>query len=124
MPGEDPAIVLAQLRGAAGKRVAVRARRDAQPSKASDASSPVFATIRRVSESFWPGTPVVPTMSAGATDGSLLREAGIPTYGVSGFFIEYGELREHGRDERVPVKSFFEGVEFLHRLVKALGSAE
>ena len=43
-----------------------------------------------------------------------------PVYGVSGLFVEYGEVRIHGRDERLAVKSFFEGAEFLYRLVKAL----
>ena len=78
-------------------------------------------TIERVSGSMWPGVPVVPTMSTGATDGSRLRNAGIPTYGASGLFVEFGEIRIHGRDERVSVKSFFDGAEFLYRLVKALG---
>ena len=68
----------------------------------------------------WPGVPVVPIMSTGATDGSRLRNAGIPTYGTSGIFVEYGEIRIHGRDERVLIKSFFDGSEFLYRLVKAL----
>jgi acetylornithine deacetylase/succinyl-diaminopimelate desuccinylase-like protein len=83
-----------------------------------------MGTIRRVSESLWPGVPVVPVMSTGATDGSRLRNAGIPIYGVSGIFVEYGEIRIHGRDERVGVRSFFDGSEFLYRLVKALGSGE
>ncbi|MGZ9075928.1 MAG: hypothetical protein ACXW13_09140 [Burkholderiaceae bacterium] len=46
--------------------------------------------------------------------------AGIPTYGTSGIFVEYGEIRIHGRDERVLIKSFFDGREFLYRLVKTL----
>lgn len=50
--------------------------------------------------------------------------ADIPVYGVSGLFVEYGEVRIHGRDERVTVKSFFEGADFLYRLVKALGNGD
>ena len=80
-------------------------------------------TIREVSESMWPGVAVVPVMSTGATDGSRLRNAEIPVYGVSGLFVEFGENRLHGRDERLGVKSFYEGSEFLYRLVKALGSS-
>lgn len=64
--------------------------------------------------------PVVPIMSTGATDGSRLRNAGIPTCGTSGIVVEYGEIRIHGRDECVLIKSFFDGSEFLYRLVKAL----
>jgi acetylornithine deacetylase/succinyl-diaminopimelate desuccinylase-like protein len=124
LPGEDPAFVTKELQRMAGDRVTVKARGTAQARKASDARSPLVATIARVSETMWPGTPVVATMSAGATDGSRLRDAGIPTYGVSGLFVEHGESRLHGRDERVPVGSFFDSVEFLYRLVKALGNGE
>jgi acetylornithine deacetylase/succinyl-diaminopimelate desuccinylase-like protein len=59
-------------------------------------------------------------MSAGATDGAPLRTAGIAVYGANGIFLEHGENRLHGRDERVPVKSFFEGAQFLDRLVREL----
>jgi len=63
-------------------------------------------------------------MSAGATDGSYLRNAGIPTYGHSGLANDIGESRAHGRDERVPVKSFFTGNEYLYRLVKLLAGGQ
>jgi acetylornithine deacetylase/succinyl-diaminopimelate desuccinylase-like protein len=77
-----------------------------------------------VSESIWPGVPVVPTMSTGATDGSRLRNAGIPVYGVSGLFVEFGETRYHGRDERLGVESLRQGNEFLYRLVRELAQGE
>ena len=70
----------------------------------------------------WPGVPVVPTMSTGATDGLFLRNAGIPTYGVSGIFGDVDDARAHGKDERLLVSSFYEGREFLYRLVN--GSLE
>ena len=57
-------------------------------------------------------------MSAGATDGSYLRNAGIPTYGHSGLAGDINDVRAHGKDERVLVKSFYEGDEYLYRLVK------
>ena len=59
-------------------------------------------------------------MSAGATDGSRLRNDGIPTFGTSGIFVAFGEVRIHGRDERILTKSLYEGQEYLYRLVKAL----
>ena len=66
--------------------------------------------------------PVIPTMSTGATDGHWLRAAGIPTYGVSGIFSSPGETNSHGRDEKLRVKSFFEGLDFLDKLVRRLGA--
>jgi acetylornithine deacetylase/succinyl-diaminopimelate desuccinylase-like protein len=69
-----------------------------------------------------PGVAVIPVMSSGATDGSRLRNDGIPTFGASAIFNEFGEVRIHGRDERVPIKSLYDGQEYLFRLVKALAT--
>jgi acetylornithine deacetylase/succinyl-diaminopimelate desuccinylase-like protein len=77
-----------------------------------------------LSAEFFPGAVVLPIMSAGATDGSYLRNAGIPTYGHSGLGNDIGESRAHGRDERIPVKSFFTGNEYLYRLVKQLAGGQ
>ena len=63
---------------------------------------------------------MIPTMSTGATDSRALRQAGIPSYGISGFFLDENDNREHGRDERILVDSFFNGRKFLYQLVKNL----
>jgi acetylornithine deacetylase/succinyl-diaminopimelate desuccinylase-like protein len=80
----------------------------------------LLGAIDKTSAEFWPGTPVVPVMSAGATDGSYLRNAGIPTFGHSGLAGDVDDVRAHGKDERVQVKSFHDGQEYLYRLVKRL----
>ncbi len=84
----------------------------------------IMGTIGKLSAEFWPGVPIVPTMSAGATDGSYLRNAGIPTYGHSGLAGDVDDVRAHGKDERVLVKSFFAGQEYLYRLVKMLSGGK
>jgi acetylornithine deacetylase/succinyl-diaminopimelate desuccinylase-like protein len=71
----------------------------------------------------WGKIPVIPTMSTGATDGAYLRAAGIPTYGVSGLFMQSGEGNAHGRDEKMRVKSYYEGLDFLDQLVRQVTSA-
>lgn len=63
---------------------------------------------------------VDPVMSTGATDGLFLRNGEIPTYGIDGTFGDMEDVRAHGRDERVGVKQFYEGLEFQYRLIKAL----
>ena len=63
-------------------------------------------------------------MVMGATDGLYLRVAGIPTYGVQGFFYDRDDIRFHGRDERVKVQSFYEGQTFLYELVKRLSASK
>src|SRR6266436_208010 len=80
----------------------------------------IMGAIEKLTHEFWPSAVVLPVMSAGATDGSYLRKAGIPTYGHSGMANDVHDIRAHGRDERVPIKSFYEGNEYLYRLVKAL----
>lgn len=78
----------------------------------------VLGTIERLTAEMWPGIPVIPTMSTGATDGRFLRSAGIPVYGVAGQF--YGDTGAHGMNERIPVAGFYESLEFMYRLVRAL----
>ena len=122
LPGEKEEFLASELRRVAGERVKVTPTNPVTMSDPSNPESPVMKTIQRVSNELWPGVPVMPVMSAGATDGMRLRNAGIPVYGVDGIFIEQGDNRMHGRDERIAVRSFFDGSEFLYRLVKALAS--
>jgi hypothetical protein len=76
--------------------------------------------FRGITDTMWPGVITVPTMAVGSGDGRHLRVAGIPTYGVQGFFQDRDDVRQHGRDERMLVRSYFEGQTFLYELVKAL----
>ncbi|MBI3791564.1 MAG: M20/M25/M40 family metallo-hydrolase [Gemmatimonadetes bacterium] len=92
------------------------------PSAPSPLTPELMEPVEALTKQMWPGTPVIPQMSTGATDGRFLREVGIPTYGVSGIFGDMDDNRAHGRDERTLIKSFFEGNEFLSKLVKALTS--
>ncbi len=87
---------------------------------ASPANPALMKAIARVTDTLWPGVPVVPIMLMAATDGLYLRSAGIPTYGVQGFFMDRNDIRAHGRDERLGVTSFYEGQTFLYELVKVL----
>src|SRR6202049_4310539 len=80
----------------------------------------IMGSIEKLSQEFWPGAVVLPTMSAGATDGSYLRNAGIPTYGHSGLAGDINDVRIHGKDERILVKWFYQGEKYLYRLVKLL----
>ena len=84
----------------------------------------ILRAVARFTDTMWPGVVVLPTMSTGATDGRMLRTSGIPTYGVSGFFGERDDSRAHGRDERMMVRSFYEGQAFLYDLVKSLSTAQ
>jgi acetylornithine deacetylase/succinyl-diaminopimelate desuccinylase-like protein len=82
----------------------------------------IMKAVGRLTDTMWPGVPSIPIMVMGATDGRSLRVAGIPCYGIQGFFMDTADMRMHGRDERMGVQSFYEGQQFLYALVKSLSS--
>ncbi len=84
----------------------------------------VLGAVEKVVHSMWPGVPVIPAMGAGGERFAFMRGAGIPSYDVSGAWQDFDDAREHGRDERRGVKSFYESVEFAYRLMKELGGAK
>lgn len=84
----------------------------------------VMDTLDKIAGELWPGTPVVPTMATGASDGVYTNAAGMPTYGVSGVAIDLDDVRAHGRDERLRVQSFFQGVDFYYRYLKTLTASQ
>jgi acetylornithine deacetylase/succinyl-diaminopimelate desuccinylase-like protein len=81
----------------------------------------VFGPLREVVAEMWPGVPVIPSMSAGASDSIYTMAAGIPSYGVSGMGVDFDDDRAHGKDERIRVEAFYSGVEFYYLYLKALG---
>jgi acetylornithine deacetylase/succinyl-diaminopimelate desuccinylase-like protein len=122
LPGVSPAVVRQTLtRVVADTQIKVTPL-DSFPGPPSPLNPEVMGPIELITTAMWPGIPVVPFMATGATDGVYLRAAGIPTYGVSGIFEDIDDIRAHGKDERLLVTSFYEGQEFLYRLVKALSS--
>jgi acetylornithine deacetylase/succinyl-diaminopimelate desuccinylase-like protein len=124
LPGIDPAAVERTLTGViADAGIAMSTVWKGVPSPASPLRPDLMAAIDRHTAELWPGVVVVPMMATGATDGVYLRNAGVPVYGVSGFFMDVDDVRAHGRDERIGVREFFAGREFLYRLVKTLSSA-
>jgi acetylornithine deacetylase/succinyl-diaminopimelate desuccinylase-like protein len=82
----------------------------------------VMKPLERMAETMWPGLPVIPTMATGASDGVYTNAAGMPTYGISGVAIDMNDVRAHGKDERLRVESFYKGVDFFYRYLKALTS--
>jgi acetylornithine deacetylase/succinyl-diaminopimelate desuccinylase-like protein len=80
----------------------------------------VMRPLKQVTDAMWPNSPVIPEMETGASDSVYTIAAGIPTYGVSGIALDEDDVRAHGKDERVRVDSFYGGVEFYYRYLKAL----
>jgi len=84
----------------------------------------VLHPLERVAAELWPGAPVIPEMETGASDSIYTVAAGIPSYGVNGVAIDQGDLRAHGKDERVRASAYYDGVEFCYRYLKALTAAQ
>jgi acetylornithine deacetylase/succinyl-diaminopimelate desuccinylase-like protein len=125
LPGHSADDVARELQGAiADPGVELAQIRTMDPNPASEVPPALMATIERATAATWPGVPVLPVLLSGATDGRHLRAAGIPCYGLTGMFVDVDDIRAHGRDERLLVRSFLEAHDFLTRVVRALAQAQ
>ena len=132
-PGEDPQEVLHTLERVANDpkvKISIVPQLDPQGKVVPVVAVPpspllpeVITAMENTLAAVWPGVPLVATMSTGATDGKYTRIAGIPTYGISCMFYEMNDSRAHGKDERVGVQDFYDGIEFNYKLIKALSSS-
>lgn len=104
----------------ADDRISVTVVGDAVPAPASELRPDIMRKLEELSGKRYSGIPVVPVMDAGASDGKYLRIGGIPTYGVPGVFTDVDDDRAHGKDERLGVKDFYEGVEFYYQFIRSL----
>lgn len=123
LPGDSPQQVRDTLiRVLADSLIRVTQKGERQPAPESPLSPEVMTAVERVTRSMWPGVIVLPVMDPWSSDSRQFRLAGFPVYGISGVFYDIDDVRAHGNDERILVQSFYEGVEFMYRLMKELSS--
>jgi acetylornithine deacetylase/succinyl-diaminopimelate desuccinylase-like protein len=105
---------------------AIRVTLDAPPivSPESPPTPQLMKKVATVAHSMWPNVPIIPTMATGFSDDRQTRNAGMPSYDISGVWVDVDENRAHGRDERIGIQAFDESVEFTYRLLKAMSSAK
>ena len=121
LPEDDVASIRDALRRVvADTQVSITMVGEAVRGPSSPLRADVVQAVTTLTDKMWPGVVTIPMMVMGATDGRSLRIAGIPTYGIQGFFFDRDDIRFHGRDERMRVQSFYEGHAFLYELVKRL----
>jgi acetylornithine deacetylase/succinyl-diaminopimelate desuccinylase-like protein len=124
LPEDAPQYVLSTLQKVvADDQVSVKQLSEFSKAAGSPMRPDLLTAVSDITTRMWPGVPTVPIMVMGATDGRYLRAAGIPTYGIQGFFMDRDDIRFHGRDERLGVESFYEGQAFLYELVKRLSTS-
>ena len=109
------------VRVLADDRISVTIVGEAVPAPASALNPALMHKLEEMSARLYGNIPVVPVMDTGASDGKYLRIGGIPTYGVPGAFVDVDDERAHGKDERIGVKDFYDGVEFYYLFIKELG---
>lgn len=119
LQGHTPEEVQDELqRALADEQIAVEIVRRRDGSRPPQLTRAIMTPVERTVARMWPGTPIVPVMTVGATDGRFLNNAGIPTYGMSGMFSLPGEGNAHGLNEKIRVQSLYEGREFLNAIVR------
>lgn len=99
-------------------------RHDTAPDEKAPAPPQIRADVLRaldhVSAQLWHGAPVIAEMETGASDSIYTNAAGLPSYGVSGIAIDRDDYRAHGRDERLRISAFYEGLDFFGRVLREL----
>lgn len=123
-PGTPLETVLKTLQRLAGDTVEIELANDPRASDASPLRPDVISAVTAALNSAYPGVPLVPDMPPFATDATVFRATGIPTYGVSGNFIKGSDDFSHGLNERLPVASYYAGLNYYYTLLKAVGSGK
>jgi acetylornithine deacetylase/succinyl-diaminopimelate desuccinylase-like protein len=108
----------------ADSEVAVTTLNAPEASPVSEMRPDVMKAITRSVHARYPGVPVVPYLESGGTDGKVYRTMGIPTFASSGLFSKPSEMFAHGLNERLPVRSFYEGLDHIYELAVELGGAK
>lgn len=108
----------------ADDRISISLVGDAVPAPASAINPEIVQKLETLSRKLYGGLPIVPVMDAGASDGKYLRIANIPTYGVPGVFTDVDDDRAHGKDERIGVKDFYDGVDFYYAFIQSLAAGQ
>lgn len=123
LPGETPEHVLQILNEVlADDRISVTPTEPATPTPASPLNPEIVNAIQEAKQKLWPRLPFLSEMETGASDGVYFRKRGIPTYGISGCAVDLEDNRAHGKDERVAVVDFYNGLEFEYQLIRAIAS--
>ena len=122
-PGIDPAAVKATLQDTVGPKVTVAAVGTPFWSNASPLRADVLAAVSKALHVRHPGVVIVPMQEPGLSDAVFTRGIGIASYGVGAGFIKDSDNYMHGLNERVPISSFYDYLDFWYVLVKDLASA-
>jgi acetylornithine deacetylase/succinyl-diaminopimelate desuccinylase-like protein len=123
-PGTTAAEVRDTLQQVVGSKVEVRTLGEPLVGPPSPLRQDVIEAVTQAVQARFPGVPVIPDMAAYATDGTMFRSAGIPTYGVSSLFLKDSERYAHGLNERIMVETFYAGLDHWYALLRTLAGGK
>jgi acetylornithine deacetylase/succinyl-diaminopimelate desuccinylase-like protein len=125
-PGDPIENVLAQLvKAAADSSLTIVPTGEISPTPAPPPLTPlVYGTAKTLAQKHFPGVPMLPAMTTGATDGRYLNAAGIPTYGVPGRFFDPDGNGVHGLNERKSVEGLYDERDYLFELIQAYANSK
>jgi acetylornithine deacetylase/succinyl-diaminopimelate desuccinylase-like protein len=123
-PGTTAAQVRDTLQQVVGSKVEVKTVFEPLVGPPSPLREDVLAAVTRAVHATHAGVPIVPDMAAYATDGTIFRGAGIPTYGVSSLFLKDSERYAHGLNERIKVEAFYDGLDHWYALLRTLAGGK
>ena len=125
-PGHTPAEIKDALAKIIGNdKIAIRYGRDDKPLAKPPALDPrLIGPMEKLAAKHFPGVPVIPAMSTGATDAVYTGGAGIPTYGVPSAWSDPDGNGTHGLNERLEIRGVYTGRDYLFDLVKALANTK
>jgi acetylornithine deacetylase/succinyl-diaminopimelate desuccinylase-like protein len=123
-PGRTAAETQAALAAAAANpAVAIEPRVKDKPIAIPPTLDPkILRPVEALAKKYFPGVPVIPSMSTGATDAVYTGAVGIPTYGVPSVWTNPDGNGTHGLDERVEKRALYTARDYLHDLVRALAN--
>lgn len=101
------------------KMTVVRTDNRGPDAKAPPLNPAILGPAEKLVAKYYPGVPMVPVMSTGATDGVFLSAVGIPSYGPPGFFGNPDGNGVHGLNERISVRAVYTARDLLTELVTA-----
>ena len=123
LPGVSPDAIRDELQAIAGDRVEVIRLDKEQASLASPLRADLLKVYADSVHAMFPGAPILPEMSTGASDARPFRVHGLPVYGVDGSWgVVPDDMRAHGRDERLPVKALADDVDHWVRMLRAVAA--
>jgi len=120
-PGEEVADVEQTLRRVVDNDAAeFRVLQEPTVSPVSELREDVVDAVGEAVNFRYPDVQIIAYMESGGTDGMHFRRAGIPTWAVSGIFMDPDEMFAHGLNERVPIKAFYGALDHWTIIIKQL----